>query len=163
MKKLQNKILFENKFTAVFRIATGCLFIYSGISKAVSPVLFAEAITRYGILPQVIIPYIAIVLPFTELCCGLLLVAGFRTKAASLLTLLMLCAFTAGITWNYVLGRNFNCGCFSMNSTNIFSMIGLPIIMRNIALACLCVLYIATERHAFSLDNFFRRRALKGY
>ena len=163
MKNLISQIVYGNRLTAFLRFITGSLFIFSGISKTINPVLFAEAISRYGIIPQMLIPYIAIVLPLVEGICGILLVFGFRTKAASLLTFGMLCVFTVGISWNYAMGRSFNCGCFSMGSTNVFSMIGLPIILRNIALSCVCILVFFARKHSLSIDYYLEKKALRGY
>ena len=75
---------YGNGLVSLLRILTGAVFIASGASKIADPSSFADSIALYGVVPQILIPYVAIVLPWVELFSGMLLAAGMRIRAAAL-------------------------------------------------------------------------------
>jgi uncharacterized membrane protein YphA (DoxX/SURF4 family) len=152
---------YGNGIVSFLRILTGCIFLASGTSKIIHPSSFASSIALYGPVPDMLIPYIVIILPCTEIICGALLTAGLRIRAASMLTFFMLCLFTALIAYNVVLGKNFECGCVTGLDAGPFSRIGLPLLGRNIALLACTVLFFRAKRHPFSLDYFFEKSGLR--
>ena len=152
---------YGNGIVSLLRVITGAVFAVSGSMKVADPSAFADSIALYGIIPQMFIPYIAIVLPWAELLCGLLLAAGFRIRAASLLSFAMLCLFTALIGWNVVLGKSFECGCIPGLDAGPFSRIGWPLLGRNAVLLALTVLVFRAKRHPFSIDCLLEKRGLR--
>ena len=73
----------------------GLLFVYMGLNKALHPDLFLKLVRQYDLTSN---PYflnaIAAGLPWFEVFCGLLLLAGVAVRGAALMLLLMLLAFT---------------------------------------------------------------------
>jgi uncharacterized membrane protein YphA (DoxX/SURF4 family) len=73
----------------------GLLFVYMGMKKALHPDLFLKLARQYELTSN---PYllnvIAAGLPWFEVFCGLLLLAGVAVRGAALMLLLMLMAFT---------------------------------------------------------------------
>lgn len=77
------------------RWALGALFLYMGLSKAMQPVEFLKLVREYELVQT---PFwlntIAAALPWFEVFCGLLLLAGVAVRGTALLLLGMLLPFT---------------------------------------------------------------------
>jgi uncharacterized membrane protein YphA (DoxX/SURF4 family) len=73
----------------------GGLFIYMGMSKALHPEEFLKLLHQYDLTqsPQ-LLDFIAATLPWFEVFCGVMLLAGVAARGAALLLLLMLVPFT---------------------------------------------------------------------
>ena len=96
------------------RWIVGVIFIYASLHKIVDPCSFAYAVENYKVLPfQFLINSTAVYLPFLELVCGTALLLNTRTRGASLLIATMTLMFIIAISINMILGRSFDCGCFS--------------------------------------------------
>jgi uncharacterized membrane protein YphA (DoxX/SURF4 family) len=104
------------------RLVLGGLYVYMGLSKALQPVVFLKLVRQYEALPQPLLLNLAAAgLPWFEIFCGLLLVAGVAVRGASLLSALMLIPFTVMVTLralNLAEARGlsfcqvkFDCGC----------------------------------------------------
>jgi len=102
----------------------GGFFVYMGLSKALHPEVFLKLVRQYELVGN---PYLlnglAAALPWFEVFCGLLLLAGVAVRGAALMLLLMLVPFTVvvirralaiaaaqGIAFWTV---KFDCGCGS--------------------------------------------------
>jgi putative oxidoreductase len=96
------------------RWIVGIVFIYASLYKIIDPCNFAYAVENYKILPfQFLINSTAVYLPFLELICGTALLLNTRTRGASFLIAMMTLIFIIAISINTILGRSFDCGCFS--------------------------------------------------
>jgi uncharacterized membrane protein YphA (DoxX/SURF4 family) len=107
----------------ILRIALGAVFIYASLDKIANPSGFATAIGYYRMLPYVLIPPMAAVLPWLELACGLALILNRWIAGASLLIVLMNAIFIIAITAALMRGLDITCGCFSTSAAG--SRIGL--------------------------------------
>jgi len=79
------------------RLMLGGLFIYMGWNKVVDPVDFLKLVRQYHMVPEqppLLLNLIAAALPWIEVWCGLLLIAGVALRGAALSILLMLIGFT---------------------------------------------------------------------
>jgi len=103
----------------VFRFVVGAVFIWSGIIKVIDPLLFAQDVANYRIFPQGLALLIALILPWIEILCGLLLVLGFWSRAASLLITGLLVAFLILLTTTIIRGIDVACGCFGVLSHTV--------------------------------------------
>ena len=100
----------------------GGLFIYLGLAKALHPVDFLKLVRQYDLTHSApVLDSIAALLPWFEVACGLLLVAGVAVRGAALVSLLLLIPFTA-VVWHRALELQaikaiplcmvkFDCGC----------------------------------------------------
>lgn len=103
------------RFSWVLRIVLGGVFLYAGVLKIADPAAFAGNIAAYKLLPTFGNYLVAAILPWVELLCGLLLVAGYRVRAAATLVLIMNLVFVAALTSAIVRGLDIDCGCFRQN------------------------------------------------
>ncbi len=106
------------------RIALGVMFVYTGIEKAINPVDFLKMIHEYHMVPEqppILLNSMAAVLPWLEVLCGLLLIAGVALRGTALLLLAMLVGFTGAVALRALHIYNaqdiafcaikFDCGC----------------------------------------------------
>ncbi len=115
--------LARNAAALVARWWLGCVFIFMGLHKALPhPDYFLKLILQYDIVTNpLLLNSIGLTLPWFEVFCGLLLLAGVAVRGAALNILLMLAPFTlvvlkrataiaavSGIPFSAV---KFDCGC----------------------------------------------------
>lgn len=73
----------------------GFLFLYMGLNKALHPVEFLKLVRDYDIVQTpLLLNLLAAILPWFEVFCGLLLIAGIAVRGAAVVLLLMLVPFT---------------------------------------------------------------------
>lgn len=107
---------------AIARVALGALFIYLGAVKAYDPVGFLKLVRQFDVLhAPSSLNFVAAVLPWFEIFCGVFLVVGIKARAAALLQLLLLIGFTVLVALRaaaiYRAGGTpfcsirFDCGC----------------------------------------------------
>ncbi len=102
----------DDLFRLVARLILGGVFLYAGFVKIGEPAGFAGSVAAYRLLPYFGNYLAAAVLPWLEVLCGLLLIAGYRTRAAASLVLLLLLAFMAALVSALARGLDIDCGCF---------------------------------------------------
>lgn len=158
--KIIRDILYGNAFTALLRILPGILFLYSGLFKVLDPRTFSLVVMKYGLLPEVIVPYFSIILPFLELLLGVFLVAGFRVRAAAFLSMILMVLFMAAVGYNIIRGESFDCGCFELGHFGISENIGAGVIIRDAVFFMIFLLVFNAKRHHLSLDSVIERRDL---
>lgn len=77
------------------RIAVGLVFIYMGLNKALHPVEFLKLVRQYELFSHYLfLNTIAAGLPWFEVFCGILLVAGIAVRGTAVMLILMLVPFT---------------------------------------------------------------------
>ena len=99
------------------RIVLGIVFIWASWDKLLAPADFARIIHNYQILPA------ALILPWVEIVCGVLLVIGRFTKGAVLVVNLMLIIFITAYLSTLVRGLEVECGCFTAAGGGSISML----------------------------------------
>ena len=106
----------------LLQILLGGLFLYAGASKLSSPQHLADSIASFQLLPIVLISPFALSLPLFELAVGVLLITGWRVRAASLGALGMIAVFTIALTIAVVRGLPIECGCFGSNKVSTYGV-----------------------------------------
>jgi putative oxidoreductase len=96
----------------VFRFVVGGVFIWAGLLKILDPLEFAQDIANYRVFSRDISFVIAIVLPWIEVLCGVLVILGIFRATSSLVLSGLLVAFLALITATILRGIDVECGCF---------------------------------------------------
>jgi uncharacterized membrane protein YphA (DoxX/SURF4 family) len=80
------------------RWSLGLLFIYLGLSKALHPVEFLKLVRQYDLLQSPwLLDSVAAMLPWFEVFCGGLLLAGIAVRGSALTIVVMLVPFTGAI------------------------------------------------------------------
>jgi len=95
----------------VSAIVLGAIFVLAGIFKVGDPWSFLGSLPAYGIPSAIRLP-IAVVMPTIEVVLGVMLIAGWRTKEASIATGAFLVVFGAAIAYGWNAGTLQDCGCF---------------------------------------------------
>lgn len=116
IKNIIHKSLIHPWPYRIIRIVLACLFIYGGVIKLFDPKAFAATISTYDLVPQMLLPVVAVGLPIIETVAGLALVFD-RPWGLHLVTgLLALFVFVLGYG---ILGDlNVDCGCFGAEDLN---------------------------------------------
>ena len=95
------------------RVYLAIVFLVACWHKILDPAAFALDVATYQILPLEVVNLAAILLPWVELAAGLMLLVGFRTRAAALLVSGMLLTFTLALGLALLRGLDMSCGCFA--------------------------------------------------
>jgi uncharacterized membrane protein YphA (DoxX/SURF4 family) len=96
----------------VFRIVVGGVFIWAGLLKILDTLEFAQSIANYRVFSRDLSFLIALVLPWFEVLCGILVILGIFRSASSLCLSGLLGAFLILITVTILRGLDVDCGCF---------------------------------------------------
>ncbi len=93
------------------RLALAGIFIYAGGVKLLDPKAFAHAIAQYDLVPDGVLPLVAIGLPALELVAGLGLILEIRGSLNIIFVLLLIFLVILG----YAVWQNLDidCGCFT--------------------------------------------------
>jgi uncharacterized membrane protein YphA (DoxX/SURF4 family) len=117
------KIIINRKLSIFFcstliqagaRLILGSVFIYASFNKIIYPLEFSEIVYNYRIIPDILINFSAVVLPWVELISGLFLILGVFVRSSAIILSSMLSIFIIAILINIVRGINLSCGCFSV-------------------------------------------------
>jgi uncharacterized membrane protein YphA (DoxX/SURF4 family) len=115
MRSYPARLFFSPWLYWLVKLALGAVFIWSGSVKIVSPGEFADVISRYGLAPEALVPFLAIVLPVVELLAGAALVLEVRGSLAVTAGLLGMFIFV--LYFGILKGLDIDCGCFSVEET----------------------------------------------
>jgi len=110
--------------TVLARWLLGAVFLYMGLSKALHPVDFLKLLRQYDLTQSpLLLNSMAVSLPWFEVFCGLLLLAGIAVRGTALTLLFMLAPFTILVLHRALLLQSalaipfcavkFDCGCGS--------------------------------------------------
>jgi uncharacterized membrane protein YphA (DoxX/SURF4 family) len=97
---------------ALFRTLLGAVLLAAGFSKLNDGWKFAEAIANYQLFPAQVNQLAAVVLPWLEVCAGLMLVLALWQRAAALVSVLIFFAFGVAVVSALGRGLDIQCGCF---------------------------------------------------
>jgi uncharacterized membrane protein YphA (DoxX/SURF4 family) len=106
----------------IARWVLGGVFVYLGFVKALHPVDFLKIIREYGVVEShIALNLMAVILPWLEIVCGVLLLVGLAVRGTALVVLVLLLSFT-GLLFNRawtmhevqsipLCAVRFDCGC----------------------------------------------------
>ena len=117
----RNRIIADG-LSILARWLLGAAFLYLGLNKALHPVEFLKLTRQYDITQDaLLLNSIAGALPWFEVFCGLLLLAGIAVRGTALTLAVMLVPFTVLVLHRALLLQaaqnipfcavNFDCGC----------------------------------------------------
>jgi uncharacterized membrane protein YphA (DoxX/SURF4 family) len=94
----------------IVRIGLAVLFIYGGAVKLIDPKAFARVISAYDLVPEMLLPVVAIGLPALETLAGLALLFDIPGSLAGITGLLVLFVMVLG--YGIIGDLDVDCGCF---------------------------------------------------
>jgi uncharacterized membrane protein YphA (DoxX/SURF4 family) len=94
----------------LLRTGLALLFLYGGAVKLMDPRAFAKILSVYGLIPEPLLPVVAVGLPALETLAGLALLFDIRGSLAVITGLLAL--FTAVLGYGILQNLDVDCGCF---------------------------------------------------
>jgi putative oxidoreductase len=142
--------------SVIFRWAVGLIFIYASMDKLLHPSAFAVAVYNYKILPGSFINLVAITLPWLELVCGILLIAGLFPRAAAFILSILLILFFSALSTSLYRGIDISCGCFSVSTTA--DKIGISYMMRDLLVLAMSLQILFFDGNLLSIAALFPTR-----
>jgi putative oxidoreductase len=109
------KTVTSHKVESGLRWLLALLMLWAAVSKLANPTEFLGSIYGYQLpLPRPVLLTAAVVLPWVELLCGLLLLAGFWSQTALLSVTGLLAIFVIATGQAWARGLDISCGCFNL-------------------------------------------------
>lgn len=94
------------------RLGLAGVWLVAGGLKVTEPQQALAAVAAYEILPPALVPIVGFGLPLLEIALGLLLLVGLLSRAAAVLSIVLLLVFMAGVASAWARGLSIDCGCF---------------------------------------------------
>lgn len=127
----------------IVRAALAALFIYGGVLKLMDPKAFARTISGYDLVPEALLPVVAVGLPIIETAAGIALILDIHGSLAVIAGLLGMFIFVLG--YGISLNLDVDCGCFG--SDDLAKQAGLvQAFWRDLALGGIVVPYLYLSR-----------------
>ena len=122
----------------------GLLLLWAAVSKLANPTDFLGSLLAYRLpFPKPVMQFIAVVLPWLELMCGLLLFGNLWTESALACTAAMMFVFVVATGQAWTRRLDISCGCFDLkifgldqshpNLVKLLESVGFALV-RNLAL-----------------------------
>jgi putative oxidoreductase len=141
------------------RLYLGWVFILASAYKIAHPASFALDIATYDILPLSLVNPMAIMLPWVEVAAGVMLVLGFRVRAAALAVTGMMFMFIVAILLALAKGLNMSCGCFASQAAVEDDPISYLTVLRDAGWLILAAYVVLVDGNAIGLDRLWSRRS----
>ncbi len=138
------------------RLYLGAIFVIASWHKIANPGAFAVDIATYQIVPLALVNAMAITLPWVELVAGVMLIVGFRTRAAALLIAGMMLMFTVAIAIAVGKGLDMSCGCFASQGAAEDPISWLTI-ARDTGWLALALYVLLLDRRPLGIDRIWPR------
>ena len=140
------------------RIFMGAVFVYAGYSKLMEPVEnFRGIIAQYQVIPYVLVPAIAAVMPWMEFVFGLFLIVGYAPRLSALMIAMMSMGFLIILGSSELLldSKPMSCGCFGEGGIHLSVHQVFILDMFDTAFG---FLLWRRQDHPFSIDSLFKRK-----
>ena len=141
------------------RIYLSYVFLFACWHKIADPSAFALDIATYQFLPLPLINLMALILPWLELTTGLLLLIGFRTRAAALLISGMMVTFMIALGWALYQGLDISCGCFASSAAH--DPISIGTMFRDMGWLILALYVLVFDQLPIGLDRWLIKQKEK--
>lgn len=100
----------------LLRLGLGCLFVYAGFLKLLDPKAFAHTLAQFDLVPDQVLPLLALGLPALEMLAGGGLIFEQRGSLTALAGLLGL--FLLALGYAVLMEMDIDCGCFTVAELN---------------------------------------------
>ena len=109
------KVAFTITWQSAWRWLIGVVLVWAALGKLANVQEFYTLLLAYRLpLPPALLKATAIVLPWIELLCGLLLVANLKTKAALAWAVVLFTVFALCTGQAWMRGLKIACGCLDL-------------------------------------------------
>lgn len=119
-RKKLTSMHFVSSLRIALRILLGIIFLWSGFIKLYRVQDFADSVATFRILPSGLIDLFALGLPPFEIMIGVMLLCGWKSRAAALGALLILSCFIVALFQGLVRGLSIDCGCFGSGVSSVW-------------------------------------------
>lgn len=103
--------------TWLVRLVLAAVFLAAAFTKIADPAAFRDAILTYHLLPPRAADFLALLLPWLELCTALALFIPKHRPAAIAWLGLMTVGFTVALAQAALRGLDIHCGCFGVTES----------------------------------------------
>jgi putative oxidoreductase len=149
------RILTGRGLNLALRLLLGGLFVFASWHKVIEPLGFAMSVRGYKIIPFAYSNLFALVVSWSELIAGVMLILGIFTRKAAGTIAILLVMFIVAIAMVVVRGMTVDCGCFSSEGGSSASWL---LIVRNVALLAAAFLIMRYNDGYLSLFPGGKRR-----
>ena len=102
-------------FQSAVRFLLAVIMIWAGLSKFGDPVSFYTTLLEYRLpIPGGFLRLVAVILPWLELLCGLMLLANVYRRASLLWAAVLFSVFLVMVGQAFLRGLDISCGCFDL-------------------------------------------------
>jgi uncharacterized membrane protein YphA (DoxX/SURF4 family) len=152
----------EKSYKILFlgRMFLGLVFAYSGFTKLMEPVEnFQGGMAAYEIIPYVVIPFLARVIPWIEFLFGAFLILGYLPRVSALMLAVMSWSFVLLIlTTRIVTGAlPADCGCFGEGS--LIHLKPMQVLVMDVCSTLIGIRLALLKNHPFSLAAFLKAKS----
>ncbi len=112
IKALIEEIVNNRWLIFALRVALGGIFIAASVTKLSHQAEFINIVTSYGILPDSLARFYALIVPWAELLIGCSLVLGLFTRFAAALSIPLIVSFIIASVYSLFQPVVGGCGCF---------------------------------------------------
>lgn len=117
------------------RIVLAVLFLWAAWGKISDPQGFARALWNYRMIPDPVIPILAIGMPIFEALAAIAILLPPLQKGGSIVLLGLLGVFIVALGSALARGLDVDCGCFGEGSSTVSPLL----IVRNVALGAVAL------------------------
>jgi uncharacterized membrane protein YphA (DoxX/SURF4 family) len=148
------KIVLSPWISYFIRFSIGSIFLYAGLVKLLDPKAFAKIISQYDLIPEGLLPQVAIGLPVLEVLAGFGLVFAIRGSLGVIFGLLTMFVF---VLWYGILRHlDIDCGCFSQDELKSHASLWNAFYRDLVMIAAVVYLYISHKiRSGKKIGLFF--------
>ena len=137
----------------VARLYLGGVFVTACWHKILEPATFALDVATYQFLPLYLLHPFALILPWVELFAGIMLVIGWRVRAAALLIAAMMVSFLVALAWALHLGLDMACGCFASQAAESEDPISWWTVVRDLGWLAFALYVTVFDTHPLGADR----------
>lgn len=139
------RIVLSPHINLIVRLALGALFIYAGAVKLMDVRAFARSVDQYGLVPESLLPVVAIGLPALEVIAGI----GLAFNMAGSLTAIcgMLVMFIVVLWYGILHDLDIDCGCFSQDELRGHASLWAAFYRDLVMMAAVVYLYVWRIAH----------------
>ena len=110
------KVTLEIDGRTVLRWLLGALLVWASLAKIANPGEFHSSLLAYKFsFPDGMLRFAAMVVPWLELLCGVLMIAGTARRAAVLWAAVLFAVFVLATGQAWARGLEISCGCFKLD------------------------------------------------